>query len=145
MFSSTLYRERKVLLAPKVGMVQMAFLESKEMMEPLETKDLKDHLVKKVVLQLSKIAFDVHHIVLPKASKAAPVRKENLAKLVSLANQVLLVNLEGAFLVFLENLEKMVNQVVMESMVNLVSQVNLEDLEMLLAFESLPVQILSLA
>jgi len=126
-------------------MVQMALLESPEMMEPLDIQDLKDHLVKKAVLQISEIVLDVHHLVLPKAIKAVLVNQENPADPVGQVDKVLLANLVDAFMVFLENQEKMVNQVMMEPMVNLVNRVSLEDVEMPLAFENLPVQISSLA
>ena len=129
---------------PKVILVQMVLLESLEMMVLLEIQDLKDHLVIKVVMQLSKIVIDVHHTVLPKVSKVVLVNQAILAYLASLVNQVLLVILVDVFLVILESLEKMVSLVMMELMANLVNQVNLEVLEMPLALEGLPVQISSL-
>ena len=131
-------------LVPKAGMVQMVLLESLEMMVLLETQDLKDHLVIKAVMPLSEIAVDAHQAVPLKVTKVVPVNKEILVCLAGLANQVLLVKTVGVFLVIVESLEKMVNQVMMEPMVNLVNQVNLEDLEMLLALRSLPVQTSSL-
>jgi len=143
MFICTLYRETKVLLAPKAEMVQMALLEILEMMDPLDIQDHKDHLVKKAMLQLSKIVLIVHHLLLPKAIKAILVNQENPADLVGQVDKVLLANPVDAFVVFLENQEKMVNQVMMEPMVNLVNRVSLEDLDMPSAFEKLPVQISS--
>ena len=143
-FSSALHRERRVLLVPKAGMVQMVLLENLEMMVPLETQDLKDQLVIKAMMQISKIAVDVHHPVPPKAFKVVQVNKEILVYLADLADQVPLVNLVDAFLVIKESLVKMVNQVMMESMVSLVNQVTLVDLEMLLGLRSLLVQISSL-
>ena len=51
-FSSSLYRERRVMLVPEVTMVQMAFLENPEMMVPLESQDFQDQLVIKAMMQL---------------------------------------------------------------------------------------------
>ena len=133
------------MMVPKVKMVKMVILESLEMMVPLGTQDLKDHVVIKVVMQLSEIVVVVHHPVLQKASKVDLVNQAILANLAILALKVLLVNLVDAFLVIVENLEMMVSQVMMESMANLVNQVSLEDLEMLLALKSQSVQISSLA
>ena len=133
-----------MILVPKAGMVQMVLLESLEMMVLLETQDLKDHLVIKAVMPLSEIAVDAHQAVPLKVTKVVPVNKEILVCLAGLADQVLLVKTVGVFLVIVESLEKMVNQVMMEPMVNLVNQVNLEDLEMLLALRSQPVQTSSL-
>ena len=125
----------------KVEMVKMVLLEYLEMMVPLESQDLKDHLVIKVVMQLSGVVVDAHHPVPSKASQVAPVNQAILAHPVGLAVQVLVVNLVDAFLVIVEHLEGMVNQVMMESMVNLVNQVNLEALEITWIFKTLAVQI----
>ena len=133
------------MMVPKVKMVKMVILGSLEMMVPLGTQDLKDHVVIKVVMQLSEIVVVVHHLVLQKASKVDPVNQAILANLAILALKVLQVNLVDAFLVIVEILEMMVSQVMMESMANLVNQVSLEDPEMLLALKSQSVQILSLA
>ena len=140
-----LYREGKELPVPKVMMVKMALLESLDKMVLLENQDLKDHLVIKAVMQLSKIVDDAHHSVPLKAFKVVLVSLVILAYLASLAGQVLVVNLVDAFLVNLENLEKMVNQVMMEPMVNLVNQVSLEVLEMPLVLRRLSVEVSFLA
>ena len=137
-------RERKERLVAKVGMVLMVLLESLEKMVPLETQDVRDHLVIKAVMQLSEIAVDAHQAVPPKVSKVVLVNQESLVYLATLAQKVPVVNLVGVFLVAVESLEKMVNQAMMELMVNLVNQVSLEDLGMLLALRSLHVQISSL-
>ena len=129
------------MMVSKVETVKMVLLEYLEMMVPLETQDLKDHLVIKVVMQLSGIVVDAHHPVPSKAPQVAAVNQAILAHPVGLAVQVLVVNLVDAFLVIVEHLERMVNQVMMESMVNLVNQVNLEALEITWIFKTLVVQI----
>ena len=140
-----LYREGRVTQVPKAEMVQMAFPDILEIMALLETKDLKDHLVLKVVLQLLKAALNAHHTVTPKATKVVPVHQETVASPVAQGGQAPLVNLVDAFLVNQEHLDEMVDQVMMEPMADLVNQVSLEDLEMLLASGRVPVQISSLA
>ena len=128
-----LYRGRKEILVAKVKMVKTVLLESQEMTVPLETQDLKDHLVIKAGMQLSKTVVVAHHSMPPKAFRAVLVNQASVADPAGPVSEVLLVNLVGAFLVNLESLEKMVNQVMMESMEDLVSQESLEKLEMLLA------------
>ena len=120
-------------------MVHMVFLESQEMMVPLEVQGLKDHLVIKVVMQLLKIALNAHHTVTSKVTKVLPADQEIL---VSRVDQAHLVGLVNAYPVHLEHLEVMVDQVLMESMADLVGLVSLE---MLLALGRVPVQISSLA
>ena len=131
-------------LDPKVNKVHMVLLERLEMMVLLDTQDLKDHLVKRVMMQLSMIADDAHLTIHPKAIQVVQVNQEILADLASLVHQVTPVSLVNVFLVFLGILEKMVSLVMMELMVNLVSQVSLEDLEMLFTLESLLVPVSSL-
>ena len=128
-------------MVPEVKMVKMVLLESQEMMVSLEIQDLKDQLVIKVVMQLSRIAAVAHHPVPAKVSQDHLAHLVILAYLVDLAVQVLLVDLVDAFLVTVENLEKMVNQVMMESMVNLVNQVSQDYLEIMLALITLDEQI----
>ena len=81
---------------------------------PPETQDLKDHLVIKAGMRLSKTVVVAPHSVLLKAKRVVLVNRAILADLAVLVSLVLLVNLEGAFLVNLESLEKTVNQVMME-------------------------------
>jgi len=137
------HRERREILVPRVKMVKMVLLENLETMVPLETQDLKAHLGIKAEMQLSKTVVVAPHSVLSKVSKVILVNKVMLECLVGQVAQVLPVNLVGAFLVNPESLVKMVNQVMMELMENLVSQEILEDLEMPLVLRSQPVQILS--
>ena len=118
----------------------MVFLGTPEMMVFLDSLDFKDHPVKKAMLQMSEIAVDAHRILHLKVIKVLLVNQEILVYLEGLAVQVLLVNLAGVFLVTVESLEQMVNQVVMEPMVDLVNQVSLEDLEMQLMSTILPGQ-----
>ena len=113
-------------------MVHMVFQEGQEMMVPLDTQGLKDHLALKVMLQQSKIAPSVLHIVTSKATEAVLVHKVTPGSRVNQAGQVLLGILVNAFLVQLGHLEAMVDQVMMEQMVDLVNQVNQEDPETLL-------------
>ena len=122
-------------------MVKMVHLDTLEMMVPLESLDLKGHLVIKAMMPLSEIAVDAHPTVLLKVTKVLLVNQEILVNLAILAHKVPVVNLVNAFLVIVENLEQMVNQVRMELMVYLVNQVNLENLEILLMLNILPVQI----
>ena len=122
-------------------MVQMVLPEDLERMVPLEILDLKDLRVIKAMMQLTKIALHVHHTVQLKVTQVVLVNQEILVYLVGLANQVLLVILVDAFLVIVESLEQMVNQVMMESMADLVSQGTLEDQEMPFTLQSPPVLI----
>ena len=140
-----LYREGRATQVPKAEMVHMVLLEIPEMLVPLETQDLKDHLVIKVVMQRLKVALHAHHTVTPKATEVVPVYQEILASPVVQAGQVLLVNLVDVYPVNPEHLEVMVDQVMMESTADLVDQVSLEDLETLLALRRVPVQISSFA
>ena len=123
----------------------MVLLDTLEKMVTLENLDLRDHLVIKAVMRLSKTAVDAHHINLLKATKVLLVNQEILVYLAGLVQQVLLVSLVSASMVIVESLEKMVNQVMMETMVNLAFQANPEDLEILLILATLPVQILLLS
>ena len=126
-------------------MVKMVLLDTLEKMVILESLDLRDHLVIKAVMQLSKTAVDAHHINRLKVTKVLLVNQEILVYLAGLVQQVLLVSLVSASMVIVESLEKMVNQVMMETMVNLAFQANPEDLEILLILATLPVQILLLS
>ena len=123
----------------------MVHLDTLEKMVLLENLDLRDHLVIKAVMQPSKTAVDAHHIVPLKVTKVLLVNQEILVYLAGLVQQVLLVSLVSASMVIVESLEKMVNQVMMETMVNLAFQANPEDLEILLILATLPVQILLLS
>ena len=123
----------------------MVHLDTLEKMVLLENLDLRDHLVIKAVMQPSKTAVDAHHIVPLKVTKVLLVNQEILVYLAGLVQQVLLVSLVSASMVIVESLEKMVNQVMMETMVNLAFQANPEDLEILLILATLPVQMLLLS
>ena len=127
-------------------MVKMVLQGTLEMMVPLESLDLRDHLVIKAVMRLSKTAVDAHHILPLKVTKVLPVNQGIVVYLVILVHQVLVVSLVNASLVILESLDEMVPQVMMEPMANLVNQAILEDLEiLLLLLRNLPVQIRLLA
>ena len=127
-------------------MVKMVLQGTLEMMVPLESLDLRDHLVIKAVMRLSKTAVDAHHILPLKVTKVLPVNQGIVVYLVILVHQVLVVSLVNASVVILESLDEMVPQVMMEPMANLVNQANLEDLEiLLLLLRNLPVQIRLLA
>ena len=67
--------------------------------------------------------------------KVIQVKQQILAYLASLESQALLVILVDTFLVILEHMEELVNQVMMEQMADLVDQVSLETQEMLLALK----------
>ena len=123
-------------------MVKMVLQDTLEMMAPLESLDLRDHLVIKAVMRLTETAVDAHHILLLKVTKVLPVNQGIMVYLVILVHQVLVVSLVNAFLVILESLDEMVPQVMMEPMANLVNQANQEDLEILfILLRNLPVQI----
>ncbi len=139
-----LYRVGRVILVLKVIPVHMALLDILEGMVPLESQDLKDHLATKAEMQLIKIAINVHPLVPLRVTKVVLVNQEMLGYLANLANQVLLVNLVDAFLVNLDHLEEMVNQVMMEWMAGQVNLAILEALEKTLALRRVTVQISSL-
>ena len=123
-------------------MVKMVLQDTLEMMVPLESLDLRDHLVIKAVMRLTETAVDAHHILLLKVTKVLPVNQGIMVYLVILVHQVLVVSLVNASLVIVESLDEMVPQVMMEPMANLVNQANLEDLEILfILLRNLPVQI----
>ena len=128
-------------MVTKVEMVQMVHLDNTEMMVSLGLQDLEDHVVIKAVMQLTKTALNVHHTQRLKVTGVLQVNQEILAHLAGMANQVHPVTLVDAFLVIVDALEQMVDQVKMELMADLVHQVNLEDLEMMFTFRILPVQI----
>ena len=109
-----LYRGRKEILVAKAKMVKMVLPESQEMTALLETQGLKDRPVIKAGMQLSETAVAVPHSMLPKVSRVFLVSQASVADPAGPVAQVLPVNLVGAFLVNLESLEKMVNQVMME-------------------------------
>ena len=110
-FNLTFYREIRVILVTKVEVVQMVHLENMEMMVYPELQDLQEHLVIKAVMQLTKIALNVHHTPHLKVTEVLQVNQEILAYLEGMANQVLLVNLVNAFPVIVDALEQMANQV----------------------------------
>lgn len=139
------HMEGRVIQVSKAEMVHMVLPDSPEMLVPLEAQDLKDYLVIKVVMQLLKTALTAHHTVTPRDTKVLLVHQEILVSLVDQADQVILVSLVDAYLVYLEHLEVMVNQVMMESTADLVDPVSLEHLEMLLASGRVPVLISLLA
>ena len=114
-------------------------LESLEMTEHLEALVSKDHLAIKAVMLPLKIVLHALHSVLPKDSKASLVCQDDQEDQEDLALKDQLVKMENVFLEIGESLVNLVSQVNLEKMVSLVNQVNQANQEIMLESENLNV------